>query len=414
MSPTFCVRSFTGAAVLLLLLPSVFGQRGGASPPPSTGGTPGGGNPTPGGNGPGVGRVPFPTPNNPNGQYPGRPIFLSGRVMVEDGTPPPRPAAIERVCGTNRRTEGHTDSKGYFSIELGNPVLEPQQDASTDGFGTFGGALGNPAVSAPRRGGLLEEQLMNCELRVDLPGYQSQSFSLAMRRPMDDPNIGTILLHRIGESGGTTVSATTLAAPKKAKKAFDKGMELARKNKLEEAHTSLQKAVELYPRYAVAWYELGRVQAAEHDPGGARKSFDESIKADAQYVPPYIQISMLVASARRWQELADVTDKALKLDSFNYPQEFLLNAVAHYNLHDVEAAEQSARRAKKLDTRHQFPQLSRLLGVILAGRREYAAAANEFRDYLQYAPAVKDADAVRSQLADIEKLAAAAGEPQQE
>ena len=255
---------------------------------------------------------------------------------------------------------------------------------------------------------------MNCELRVDLPGYQSQSFSLAMRKPMDDPNIGTILLHRIGESGGTTVSATTLAAPKKAKKAFDKGMELARKNKLEEAHTSLQKAVELYPRYAVAWYELGRVQASEHDPGGARKSFDESIKADAQYVPPYIQISMLVASARRWQELADVTDKALKLDSFNYPQEFLLNAVAHYNLHHVEAAEQSARRAEKLDTRHKFPQVSRLLGVILAGRREYAAAANEFRDYLKYAPAVKDADAVRSQLADIEKLAATAGEPQQE
>ena len=333
-----------------------------------------------------------------------------GRVMLEDGTPPPRPAAIERVCGTYRRIEGHTDSKGYFSIELGNPVLEPQQDASTDGFSTFGGALGNPAVSAPRRSGISEQQLMNCELHVDLPGYQSQSFSLAMRKPMDDPNIGVVLVHRIGESGGTTVSATTLAAPKRAKKAFDKGMELARKNQLGEAQTDLQKAVELYPRYAVAWYELGRVQLAQHNPEGARQSFDESIKADVQYVPPYIHISMLVASAQRWQELADVSDKALKLDSFNYPQEFFLNAVAHYNLRDMEAAEQSARRAEKLDTRHKFPQVSRLLGLILAGRREYAAAANEFRDYLKFAPGVTDADAVRSQLADIERLAAASGE----
>jgi tetratricopeptide (TPR) repeat protein len=333
--------------------------------------------------------------------------------MLEDGTPPPRPAAIERVCGTNRRIEGHTDSRGYFSIELGNPVIDSVQDASIGGIGTFGGALGNPVLSVPRGRGISEQQLMSCELHADLPGYQSQSFSLAMRRPMDDANIGTILLHRIGESGGTTVSATTLAAPKKAKKAFDKGMELARKNKLEEAQSNLQKAVELYLRYAVAWYELGRVQAAQHNPGGARQAFDESIKADAQYVPPYIQISMLVASARRWQELADVTDKALKLDSFNYPQEFLLNAVAHYNLHDVAAAEQSARRAEKLDTRHQLPQVSRLLGVILAGRREYTAAVNEFRDYLKYAPGVKDADAVRSQLADIEKLVAPSGEPQQ-
>ena len=102
----------------LLLLPTVFGQQGGATAPPSTGGAPGG-NAAPGGNGPGVGRVPFPTSNNSNGQYPGRPIFLTGRVMLEDGTPPPRPAAIERVCGTYRRIEGHTDSKGYFSIQLG-------------------------------------------------------------------------------------------------------------------------------------------------------------------------------------------------------------------------------------------------------------------------------------------------------
>jgi len=154
------------------------------------------------------------------------------------------------------------------------------------------------------------------------------------------------------------------------------------------------------------------VQAAQNNPDAARQSFDQSINADAQYVPPYIQISMLVASARRWQELAEVTDKALKLDSFNYPEEFLLNAVAHYNLHHVEAAEQSARRAEKLDTRHQYPQVSRLLGVILAGRRDYTTAANAFRDYLKFAPGAKDADAVRSQLADIEQLAAARGKPQ--
>jgi TolA-binding protein len=117
---------------------------------------------------------------------------------------------------------------------------------------------------------------------------------------MDDPNIGTVLLHRIGETAeGNTASATTLAAPKKAKKAFDKGIELAQKNQLGEAQTKLQKGVELYPKYAVAWYELGRVQAAQHNPERARQSFDESIKADAHYVPPYIQISMLVAAARR-------------------------------------------------------------------------------------------------------------------
>ena len=420
MSPIKCIRAFTAVAVFLLLLSPAFSQRGGSSAPPATGGNPGGGNPSPGGTNPGTGRNPSPTPNpnpNQNGQYPGRqnpPIFLSGRVMLDDGTPPPRSVAIERVCnGTNRRIEGHTDSKGYFSIQLGDRSSDVLQDASTGGFDGFGGLGGaaNNSLGGPGGGGISEQQLMNCELRADLPGYQSQAFSLAMRKSMDDPNIGTILLHRIGASEGSTVSATTLGAPKNAKKALEKGMELAHKNKFDEAQTNLKKAVELYPRYAEAWCELGRVQAAQKNLDEARKSFDQSIAADPKYVPPYIQISMLEIAAQRWQELADVTDKAVKLDSFNYPQAFFFNAVAQYNLHNVQAAEQSARRAEKLDTRHQIPQVSHLLGVILAGRREYATAATEFRDYLKFAPGAKDADAVRSQLEDMEKLAALPDEP---
>jgi hypothetical protein len=39
------------------------------------------------------------------------------------------------------------------------------------------------------------------------------------------------------------------------------------------------------------------VRAAQHNPEGARQSFDESINAAAQYVPPHIQISILVAAA---------------------------------------------------------------------------------------------------------------------
>ena len=40
------------------------------------------------------------------------PVFISGRVMLDDGTPPPEPVAIERVCINVIRTEGYTDSQG--------------------------------------------------------------------------------------------------------------------------------------------------------------------------------------------------------------------------------------------------------------------------------------------------------------
>jgi hypothetical protein len=48
---------------------------------------------------------------------------------------------------------------------------------------------------------------MNCDIRARLGGYRSQSISLVGRRPMDNPDIGVILLHKDSGEGGTTVSA---------------------------------------------------------------------------------------------------------------------------------------------------------------------------------------------------------------
>ena len=59
--------------------------------------------------------------------------------MLEDGTAPTESVVIERVCSGAPHAEGYTDSKGYFSIQLGlknNGVL---QDASEE-MGGFGSA----------------------------------------------------------------------------------------------------------------------------------------------------------------------------------------------------------------------------------------------------------------------------------
>ena len=54
-----------------------------------------------------------------------------------------------------------------------------------------------------------------------------------------------------------------------------------------------------------------------------------------------------------------------------------------------------------------FPQVSLLLGVMLANRREYADAADQLRSYLKAVPTAPNADKVREQLAEVEKLGAA-------
>src|ERR1035437_5561520 len=90
-----------------------------------------------------------------------------------------------------------------------------------------------------------------------------------------------------------TPAAGSLAAPKNAQKAFDKGVEAVKNKKNEEAAKNFEEAVKLYPQYAEAWYELGRVQASLNQAAASRQSFDAALKADPSYTPPYMKIAQL-------------------------------------------------------------------------------------------------------------------------
>lgn len=421
MQPTTRIQVLTLAAASLLLVSPARAQRGGGTqaPPATNPGT------QPGGNTGGRGPSPGNTPNSPNtiGNQPNaptnprinQPIYISGRVMMDDGSELPPNVDIERFCGNNPHTEGHTDSKGYFNIQLGTPNADVLPDASESGYRGFGqpdtsGASDSPFSNNPSLG--QQRSLANCELRARLAGYVSQTVLLYDRQPLDNPEIGTILLHRIAPTEGTTVSATTLNAPKNARKALQKGLNQEKKKKLDEAQSSFGQAVQIDPKFAEAWLHLGRVQAQQGNLEAAHHSFDQAIAADAKFVPPYIQISLIEYQAQHWQQLADVTGKAMQLDSFSYPQAFLFNAVANYNLQREDAAAESVKRVLHLDTRHQYPQASQLLGLILADRHDYSGAAAQMRDYLKYAPQAKDAPTVRAQIETFEKQSAVASQPQ--
>ena len=63
---------------------------------------------------------------------------------------------------------------------------------------------------------------------------------------------------------------------------------------------------------------------------------------------------------------------------------------------------------------HEIPKNLHLLGILLAQRQEYAAAAEKFRAYLQLAPEADDAATVRKQLAQVETALAQAKAKEQE
>ena len=339
-----------------------------------------------------------------------RPIFLSGKVMMDDGTPPPDRVTIQIVCSTNPRTVGDTDAKGRFNIDLTNrnnlaSFADASQDDVFNNRGSMNGMGNTRGIGGMTqgRGGL--SSFMGCELRANLAGFRSESINLYNRREMDNPDVGTIVLHRVGNVEGLTISATTALAPKDARKAFENGRNELKKQKWDKAQEQFQKAVDAYPKFAAAWYELGRTQEHANDLEAARKSYAQALSADAKFVSPYEQLAGMAVREQKWQEVADDTSRLLKLNPVDFPQAWFYNSLANYQLQKLDVAEKSAREGLTIDSAHHFPKMNHLLAVILAQKQDFTGAAENMRAYLKLVPTASDAEMVKKQLAEVEKLA---------
>lgn len=353
-----------------------------------------------------------------------RPIFIMGKVMMEDGSPLPQRVGIRRTCqGTSTRRETYTDSHGTFSFQIGGiQAMQFTADAadSTLGMNPSQAANGDPlsqgfgapaSLSSSASGQSLEQQIWSCEITAELPGYRSDVVSLAGRHMMDDPDVGTIVLHRIGSVSGSMISLTSMQAPKDARKQFEKARDLMAKGKVPEAQSFAEKAINEYPKYAEAWYLLGQAHEKQKQLDEAHTAYSQSIQADPKFMAPYLSLAELAGVARNWQEADRMSSKVMELDGVDFPLAFFINSVANYNLGNFDISEKSAHRAEQLDSQHHIPRVQLLLGNLLERKGDYAGAATEYRLYLKEAPQAGDASDVQKQLAELEKATAASSQP---
>jgi tetratricopeptide (TPR) repeat protein len=340
-----------------------------------------------------------------------RPIYISGKVAIQDGSAVSQ-ATIERVCGGIAKTVAYTNSSGRFSFQWSDRsmIVSDASDAgsgrvgssNTSGFGSSQSAGGANALASDPFG----NRMMNCELRANVPGFSSDTVDLFNRRTADNPDIGTLVLHPIAGVEGSSISVTSMMAPKAAKKAYEQGLQSLLKNKPADAAKDFEKAVAIYPEYAVAWLNLGKLRLEQQSIEPARAALMKAMAADPKLVAPYMELGLLAAKDANWPESAKYLDRAVELDPVDFPQAWYADAVANFNLLKYDAAERSARAAVKLDPRHANPRSYYLLGLALNEKHDYAGAAAELTTYVKLAPNAPDLAQAKEQLVRLEKLAA--------
>jgi hypothetical protein len=211
-----------------------------------------------------------------------------------------------------------------------------------------------------------------------------------------------------------TVSVTSLAAPEKAQKAFQKGEEEVRKGRWQSAADNFKRAVAVYPRYAIAWLELGRVNVRQSSWFEARQCFQQAVAQDSKLVDGYLELAHVAAQEHNWEDLANESNRLIQMSPDASAEYWFLNSAAYYNLGNLDRAEASITRGLKLDSRHEYAQMEYLYGLILGSKKEYKAAAEHVSEYLRLAPNAEDSQAARNLLAGYEYRAKLAEEEQQE
>lgn len=323
----------------------------------------------------------------------GRAMFLSGKVVLDDGTLLTESAAIQTICKGQRHTETHTDSHGNFSFQF------------TSRVSSANGGISDSDASDDNTNSRTQRDFRECELQASLSGFTSDVVQLSSRlTTFESTDIGRVVLHRVNQVEGLTISATSALAPSAAQKAFEKGRERGRKEKWDEARQSFEKAVQIYSQYAEAWFELGRVQIQTNDLDGGRHSFAQALAADPKYVSPYRALAELAMREKRWQEVVDITGKLLAMNTVGFPDAWFRNALGNYYLQNFEAAEKSARQGLRLDQEHQIPKMEYLLGLILIQRHQYQEATQHLQQYLHVATKSADVDEAQARLAEIARL----------
>lgn len=312
------------------------------------------------------------------------------KVVLEDGVTAPQGLVVEasencridRVVGT-----------GLVIFTRRQPTHR-SADSQTPVAGDYAaGEKETSTVISAQLNQRFSESGGPCFARVMAPGTRS---ALGLLRDGQ-----TIVLKRLAEGEGSTISTTVLQAPPGAKKAYARGEESLLKRNYGEAAKHFRKALELYPDYAMAWSELGAALTAGGQPGAARGAFEKAIAIDPKYLKPLVQLARLEAEQQHWTECARASDAAIALHPVEFPGAYYYRALAHLNRGEWKSVVDRGRECVEVDVRREFPRAHLLIAMALEQTGDRARAAEALVLFLKQSPPAREAQLANEHLSRL-------------
>ncbi len=202
---------------------------------------------------------------------------ISGIVVADDGMPFLGPIEVRLHCAGSAIASVAADGAGRFRF--------PDMQAGGD-----------------------------CELIASAAGYRVSR--TPVRGLPAAAGIPALVLRRAGKYQGETISVTHLAALPAARAQFQIAARKLAANEIDDAEAALRTAVDIDPRYASAWFELGRLRLSLDDAAGARKAFAKAIEADPWFLAPYEPLLLLERAEGNTQAAWALCEKFRRINPY--------------------------------------------------------------------------------------------------
>lgn len=246
----------------------------------------------------------------------------------------------------------------------------------------------------------MEQHYEGCTVHAELAGYRSTVDTITEKTLRDNHYLADLVLNPEENAPGTALSAAS-SSPE-AMKAFRTAHEEWLHRKTDGAKSDLEEAVKADPKFAEAWYLLGRLQAPS-ELKAATDSLIQAQAADPRFVPPCVWLATIAIQKKDWQEASNWTARALALDPAGTARIWYENALVDYRLGKNEAARTSAERALAMDPEHTVQNAEEILALTLINKHDYSGALDHLRNSLTYVPAGPDADLIKRQIAFVQQ-----------
>jgi len=312
------------------------------------------------------------------------PVIFRGKVVMPDGSPPPKIVAIERICSdlSGSAPGPLTDKKGEY---LWRMDVDPMRTRS-------------------------------CVLRATSAGFVSSSIDISAFNGYLSTtiNLEPLVLTSVTEDPYAIIISES-RVPSRAKSAFKAAFKAIDAVDYAEAARQFQIVIEKAPDFAPGWHAYGVVLEYAKDEKASRSAYQSAIEADPKFLPPYMTLAHLCIKSKDWDCAVKTADAMIKNDKKqHYPDIHLHRAVALYGLNDLAQAEAAVQEAIRLDPYHRTPRAEYVYGRILEARADYDGARTHMSRYLELDKKAPDLELIRLHIGNLGKPVPQGMEPELE